>query len=280
MGQSSAGGRGRAHAAMPGHLCDNLASLTRPAAADDNACVKKSPELSAIPVAAVLAETHETVRLQLAPVPASFLEAYERAGQYVMVARDGGELAPYAIASAPAQEPVELLVRRGGERGADLALAAVGERVQVGLPSGPGFPLAASCGADLVLVGMGAAVSALRAVVVSVMRERKAWGRVSIFLGARLPHDFPFRDEFVAWRAAGIEIHPAASNISHEDSVHRRGRVQDSLRRSTPPLRNAHVFAAGSTAMLAELATLMHELGLPEGRFHTNIGRGAKAERP
>src|SRR5579864_9498014 len=101
------------------------------------------------------AETPEHVHFELAAPPES-LSAYTVPGQYLQVqvqSLAGLKPAFFAMASGPARERFEFLVKRGSPIGAAIAAQKSGEMLHVTAPTGKGYPLAQGMGRDVFLVG-------------------------------------------------------------------------------------------------------------------------------
>jgi NAD(P)H-flavin reductase len=155
-------------------------------------------------------------------------------GQVLDLARGGGTPAYYAIASAPDEAALTLLVRAD----ASAAPFTPGEAVSIGGPWGAGFT-ACRGGAfpeRLVLCAIGSAVGAVR----SAWREALSAGldapRLELRLGVRVADALPFADELDALAAHGAAVTVAvsrgelASLESAKSGVrYVSGRVQTSL---------------------------------------------------
>ena len=72
---------------------------------------------------------------------------------------------------------------------------------------GTGWPVQEAQGKDLLIVSGGIGLAPLRPLIVSVLRDRKSYGRVMLLYGARTPPDLIYTNEFADWRRGGIEVH-------------------------------------------------------------------------
>ncbi len=130
--------------------------------------------------------------------------SFTRPGQYHLLKVDGLGPKPFAIANAPGSDRFEYLVRRGFPLAN--ALGEPGTEVSASLAEGPGFPLEATKGRDLLLVTTGTGAAPMRAVLQVVRAQRGAWGRVSFVLGGRHPADFAWSHEWPDWAADRVEL--------------------------------------------------------------------------
>ncbi len=205
------------------------------------------------------------VRLEL---PAGLLPSYRVPGQYVKL-RAGATEGYFAFANAPGAV-AELLVKRGSPVGDAVAALGPGAAVEVSEAQGPGFPVAASEGRDLLLFAAGSGITPLRAVVGHVTAARARFCRVILFYGQRRPDDFAYRDEHPRWQAAGVELVPVVSNPEGTSWSGDTGHVQDALLHLRPSTERAVAFLCGMKPMVAGVSEALASLGLPRERVHLN----------
>jgi NAD(P)H-flavin reductase len=182
-------------------------------------------------------------------------------GQYVRI-RVNGDENPYALASEPGARDLELLFKVETELTGAMSALAPGDVIKVSAPAGRGFPLARHDGHDLLLVAAGTGIAPLRAVVRSVLRDRRRFGAVTLFYGQREPGHFAYAREWASWRAADVVVVPVVSSDGR--------RVQDAVARRRPHLERAVAYVAGMAPMIDELKRVLGELGLAQGRLFLN----------
>jgi anaerobic sulfite reductase subunit B len=183
-------------------------------------------------------------------------------GQYLRV-RLGGAEKPYALASEPGAPALEFLFKTDTELTQAMAKLAPGDAVLVGLPQGTGFPVRDHEGQDLILCAAGTGIAPLRAVVRTVMPVRARFGRILLFYGQRAQSHFAYAGEHAAWRAAGVELHLVASEAGK--------RLQEAVRARHPDTRQACAYLCGMKPMVADVARILGELGLPRDRVFVNV---------
>jgi len=173
------------------------------------------------------------------------------------------------LASSPGAATVELLVR-GGTRFSDaVRTLADGATLELGPPSGKGFPLAEADGKELWLVAVGSGIAALRPVLQSVVDGVARFAEVNLLFGVRDAGAIPLADEIEAWRKGGCHVTIAVSGEVGSWSG-ARGYVQDVLPTLTSDLSGSVVFACGMAEMVRELRATVTQLGLDPGRVFTN----------
>ncbi len=199
-------------------------------------------------------------------VPQSVAHSFTTPGQYHLLEVDGMEPKPFAIASAPGTRHFEYLVRRGF--GVADALASPGVQVRAGNAEGPGFPLEASRGRDLLLVATGTGVAPMRSVLQVVRARRSEWGRVVFVLGGRHPHDFGWQAEWPRWEADGVEVRRSAlaGGPGWSGPV---GNALDLLPESG--LEKASVFLVGTDQLVAEVKETLAHRGVDPRHVHLNL---------
>jgi NAD(P)H-flavin reductase len=190
-------------------------------------------------------------------------------GQYVHLGLAGAGEAPFALASGPEALGArwEFLVKAGSPLTNALALLREGAQVSAGRPVGPGFPLARARGKSLVLVATGSGISPIRSVVQALLREREAYGRVTLLFGARTPKSFAFSDELPSWEARGIRVVRVVSQPATSGWAEATGYVQRHL---GGPHADAIAFLCGQQGMIEEVARELERQGVLPANVYLN----------
>jgi ferredoxin-NADP reductase len=181
-----------------------------------------------------------------------------RAGQSVDVrvtAPDGySTQRPYSIASAPEDGEFELCVEHLDEGEVSPWLAGElreGDQFELRGPGGRSFSWHADDGGPLLLVGGGAGIVPLRAMV----RHRLALGadvETSVVISARTRASLLYADEIDAWPAAGVRTHVTLTREGGQ-------RLGAAALAAAGPAR--HVFVCGPTAFVEHATRLLLEVG-------------------
>lgn len=199
---------------------------------------------------------------ELAP-DAAMHAGFTHAGQFVKmrVPSDDGVLYEgiFAIASAPFDERLAFLVRTnnpvGGEAADRIARIEVGAPIEVTLPAGDGFALESVRGRDLAFVAVGTALAPVRSALEVVLRDRAAYGSLSLDYGLRSLAHLPFAADVARWRSHGVtvELH---TGHSRDDGSYEGVRAQDALfDRLGAQAANVVVVAVGHDALVREVRT-------------------------
>lgn len=201
----------------------------------------------------------------------SALPAY-RAGQAIKIyTESGGALFALATAHGRGRAPELLLRRGGGVANRLIASLAPGEKFDYDGPIGPGFPLEHARGRDVLLVAAGSAISAIRAVIETIIDERAAYGRVSLFYGQEQKGDFAYADARAAWISAGIDV-TLCAHAPDESWTGARGFVQDAIIGGELQIdpRGAVAYLCGMPGMVSGVREALAPLGLPYDRTFLN----------
>jgi sulfhydrogenase subunit gamma (sulfur reductase) len=121
-------------------------------------------------------------------------------GQFVMVSIAGVGEAPISISSSPTRGTTfDIVVRNVGKLTNALHSLGAGDIVGIRGPLGKGFPTDILEGNDLIFVAGGLGIVPLRSLINFVIDNRRNYGKVSILLGCKTPHDILFSDELEQW---------------------------------------------------------------------------------
>jgi NAD(P)H-flavin reductase len=142
------------------------------------------------------------------------LTAFTRAGQFVKIrVRAEDERVHegiFAIAAAPFERRLFFLARtnnpEGGEAADRIARMAIGAPLEVTLPAGEGFALERARGHDLAFVAVGTALAPVRSALEVVLKERTAYGALSLDYGLRTRARLPFASDVDRWKAFGVKV--------------------------------------------------------------------------
>ncbi|GMU04968.1 NAD-binding oxidoreductase [Corallococcus caeni] len=191
-------------------------------------------------------------------------------GQYVQLRLPGGEPGMFAIASppAPAGTQWEFLLKDDGSLPAALLRLPLGARVEVKRPEGPGFPMEKARGRDLLLFASGSGISAIRPVIAAVRQDRGAYGRVTLYFGARTPDSFAYQHELEQWQADGVKVLCTVSRPGGSGWQGLVGYVQAHL--GEERLEHAIAFVCGPADMVQDVMAQLARRGVPRSAVFLN----------
>ena len=176
----------------------------------------------------------------------------------------------FAFASAPEDEEIEFLVKRGN--GASDAIFAMNEGDQLELMDvvGHGFVLDEQKGKDLVFVAMGTGVAPLRSALRHALKHKDEYGKLVVLYGARTPAHFCYADETDGWESAGVELRQVVSRPDGHDWSGPTGYVQSLLDRIVPELKSPVALICGSREMIDQTRDRLLQMGFAPEAILTN----------
>jgi NAD(P)H-flavin reductase len=191
-------------------------------------------------------------------------------GQVAMLRAGDESPAYFAFASAPEDEEVEFLIKRGGGAGGRIYGMAEGSSVELVGIVGSGFALREQKGKDLVFVAMGTGVAPLRSALRHTLRHATDYGQLVVLYGARTPDDFCYRDETETWEAAGVELRQVISRPDGHDWSGPTGYVQSLLDHVLPDLSDPVALICGSREMIEQTRDRLQQMGFAPEAILTN----------
>ncbi len=227
-------------------------------------------------VAGRTAETHDSATLVLEPVGEPI--APFAPGQFTMLCVPGvGEVA-ISISGDPTAGDGRLVqtIRSVGSVSRALHDARPGTLIGVRGPYGIGWGVDAARGGDVVVVAGGVGLAPLRPVLLGVLAERTAYGRVVLVAGARTPGEFLFRDELAEWTARP-DVHVEQTvDVPVAGWAGPVGFVTEALARIALDPSRTTAFVCGPEPMMRFSADRLQRKGLSPLRIRVSLERNMK----
>lgn len=221
-------------------------------------------------VASISPAADNLVHVEL-EVPREVASSHTAPGQYVKLAAPGAGEGYFALASRPnpTGDRVELLLKLGSAVTDALAHLPAGSTVRTTTAQGKGFPIERAVGRDVVLVATGSGISPVRSVIETIRARRSDFGIVSLYVGARTPSSFAYREDFDAWKKASIEVFPVVSRPADTGWTGLTGYVQSHL--GGVHLPTALAFLCGQKVMVEGVRNALAERGMPAESIFLNF---------
>jgi NAD(P)H-flavin reductase len=191
-------------------------------------------------------------------------------GQVAVLRVDGEDPAYFALAGAPEDSELEVLVKPKMGASTRLFDMQAGDRVELLEVVGHGFELDRQVGRDLVFVAMGIGVAPLRSALRHVLTHRKDFGKLVVLYGARTPYDFCYQDEIESWEDAGVELRQVISRPDGHDWSGPTGYVQSLLDHVLHDLPSPVALICGSLEMLQQTRERLEQMGFRKDEILTN----------
>jgi sulfhydrogenase subunit beta (sulfur reductase) len=184
----------------------NALAPARPLAAAGATVEPAAPspaEFVAARVTGMKAETADTMTLTL--VSGAPALAQGGPGQFAMVELTGFPPLPISI-SRYHPDGLELTIRGAGPATRMLGKLQEGDEIGLRGPLGRSWPLDRAIGRDLVIVTGGIGLAPLRPLIHAIIADRRRFGDVRLYYGARTPADLLYRDELERWKNSEIAV--------------------------------------------------------------------------
>jgi len=122
-------------------------------------------------------------------------------GQIVEAGRFGYGEIPLGLSSSPTNgNTFDVVVRKIGKVSSALVDLDAGDRMTIRGPYGNGFPVDELKGKDILIVAGGIGLCPVRSMIQYILHHRDAFGKFTLFFGARTPSDLLFEEDLEAWR--------------------------------------------------------------------------------
>jgi len=184
----------------------NAIAPARPPAAEITLVEPAAPsptEFVTARVTATKAETADTMTLSLEPDHPALSRGGP--GQFAMVELPGFPPLPISI-SRYLPGGLELTIRGAGAATRTLCKLQVKDEIGLRGPLGNSWPLDRAIGRDLVIVTGGIGLAPLRPLIDAIIAERRRYGDVRLYYGARTPADLLYRGELERWKSGNVEV--------------------------------------------------------------------------
>jgi sulfhydrogenase subunit gamma (sulfur reductase) len=191
-------------------------------------------------------------------------------GQVAVLRVTSEEPAYFALASAPDDAELEVLVKNKAGVSTRIYEMTPGQRIELLEVAGRGFNLEQQRGKDLVFVAMGTGVAPLRSALRHVIKRRDEFGKLVVLYGARTPSDFCYTDETEGWESAGVELRQVISRPDGHDWSGPTGYVQSLLDHVLPDLNSPIALICGSLEMMGQTRDRLQQMGFKPDDILTN----------
>ena len=197
--------------------------------------------------------------------PPSLRSGFRVPGQFLEI-KAVGEQGFFAIASAPAEPNLELLVKEQTGLAAHLCQLSEGAEIGVAEILGRGFDLSSIDGRPLHLFSMGSGLAPLRALLRALPKGPDKPTEVFLWQASFSRSYLPYPEEFPEWEQAGVRVFYCFDQEGTGSAS-----VPERLRSSRIDLSEAVCVWVGSPAFGESVRTAAIEMGAHESRVLTNF---------
>lgn len=244
-----------------------MSSTSEAIASDDPALPRP------VRIASKRRELSDTFSIELLPIDGSPLPAFQP-GQFNMLYAFGvGEVA-ISISSEPSDAACRVhTIRAAGKVTRYLETMAVDDVLGVRGPFGTPWPVTDALGHDLVIVAGGIGLAPLRPAIYHCLAQRRHYGRVSLYYGARTPDDILYSQQLVSWlslRDLRVAVTVDRAGREWQGSV---GVVTGLLDGEIPNPRRTIAMVCGPETMMRFACRALNEQGLEDRQIYVSMER-------
>ncbi|MFE7172901.1 FAD/NAD(P)-binding protein [Streptomyces sp. NPDC057616] len=222
-------------------------------------------------VVARRAETADTVTLRFEPVGPALPDFLP--GQFAMVHSFGRGEIPVSVSSVQATGGLAHTVRSVGAVSDGVCAARVGDVVGIRGPYGTSWEAERAHGRDVVIVAGGIGFAPLRPLILAVLAEPEAYGRVNVLIGARTPSDLIARAEVASWATAFTGVTVDRPEVDWRGDV---GVVTQLLGRARFEPGETTAFVCGPEPMIRATARDLVHRGVPAEEIQVSLERNMR----
>lgn len=224
-------------------------------------------------IASKRSELSDTFSIELVPTDDVPLPAFQP-GQFNMLYAFGvGEVA-ISISSDPGGAACRVhTIRAAGRVTRHLETMAVDDVIGVRGPFGTPWPVTRAHGHDLVIVAGGIGLAPLRPVVYYCLAQRRRYGRVSLYYGARTPDDILYAQQLLSWlgrRDLRVAVTVDRAGREWQGSV---GVVTGLMDGEISNPRRTVAMVCGPEAMMRFVCRTLNEQGVDDRQIYVSMER-------
>ncbi len=220
-------------------------------------------------------ETPDVRTLRLEFVDEGIKESFTwRPGQFAEYSVFGEGECVFAITNSPTRRGyIECTFRVMGKVTTALRRMCVGQLIGLRGPYGNSFPIEDWKGCNLMFVGGGIGMAALRSSIQFALDNRDDYGEILILNGARTVADLVYKDEMKEWeKAPGVRVvrtvDPGGETPDWDGEV---GLVPNVFEKLNPKPDNAIVITCGPPIMIRFMLLTLDKLGFQRERIYTTL---------
>ncbi len=193
-------------------------------------------------------------------------------GQFCEVSVFGAGESPFGIASSPTEEGfVRFTVSKAGVVTHKLHALKPGDVIGMRGPLGNYYPVELMRGKDVVIIGGGFAFTTLRSLIIYMLEEREAYGKITVVYGARTPGLLMYSDELDAWDERDDIDMVQTIDAPAEGWTKMVGFVPTAVQETAPDSTNAIAVICGPPVMIRFTLPVMTELGFQKEQIYTSL---------
>ncbi len=193
-------------------------------------------------------------------------------GQFQEVSVFGVGEATFCLTSSPTRQGfIEFSVKKVGSVTEAIHNLNPGDTVGIRGPYGNWFPYENMKGKDLLFIGGGIGLAPLRSLINFCLDNRKDYGGIQIFYGARTPADLCYRQELNVWAAQPNTEVLQTVDKADESWKGREGHVPGYVKEVNPSPEGKVVITCGPPIMIKFTLQALEEMGYKPEQIITTL---------
>ncbi len=224
-------------------------------------------------VAGRLAETHDTVTMDLRPVGRPI--PVHQPGQLTKLYAPGVGEVPVSISGTGPGQVLVQTVRAVGAVTRALCACRPGRMIGVRGPYGTDWDVASAAGGDLLIVAGGIGLAPLRGALLAALGQRDRYRRIVVLAGARSPEELIFVRDLGEWHRRGAEVVLTVDRAVAGWAGH-VGVVTQLLPRADVDPGHTTALVCGPEIMMRLTARELLALGVPARRVRVSLERNMR----
>lgn len=202
-------------------------------------------------------------------------------GQFYMVGLPGYGEAPISVCAPSGCAPsgtdtgIELCVRKAGNLTGAFHRLGKGDTLSVRGPFGAGFDTGTLKGRDIIFIAGGIGIAPMRSLLLAVLKERKAYGELTLLYGAKSPAEVLFTGDFKGWTAKGLGVDVIVDEGAEEWNG-RVGLVTTLLGSLKPDAPQTTAVVIGPPVMYRFVVAMLKRMGMAESDILLSLERRMK----
>ncbi len=238
-----------------------------------------------VPLCAKIIETRDealavkTIKLEICDEEKRRAFAFQP-GQFVQVTAFGVGEAPISICSNPrnAGEWMEISAKNVGNVTRAIHNLEAGDLVGVRGPYGNHYPLKELEGKNIIFLAGGIGIAPLRGAITHCIENREKYGAITLYYGAKTPHDIAFAGEIKAWREKfRVQAFLSADKAGEREHWHEFIGTAPALLEHFPPNpKNAAVISCGPPVMMKYAIATLEKQGFSSHDVYVSMERNMR----
>lgn len=195
-------------------------------------------------------------------------------GQFVEVSVHGIGECPISVSSCSSSY-IDLLIRDMGNVTSKLVALEKGDTMDIRGPYGKGYPVADFESKNIVIIAGGTGVAPPRSVIEHIIRKRKRFGQVHIFLGFREPKEILFHKDIERWQSM-FDVIFTVDKCADPNYQGKVCFVTDAFSEAQIPPEDAVAVLCGPPVMMKVACGKLQEKGYKDEQMYLSFERHMK----